>query len=102
MAEDEDSENDQDTHIPSSFHIRFGSQQPQMSLEAIEEQHINNPSFRQFHTKLNAFLNTLPAITQLVNMLPLDKSYVPLFIFSLSPLLLPSFFGYALTFSRLS
>ncbi|KAG1842560.1 hypothetical protein F4604DRAFT_1938774 [Suillus subluteus] len=72
MAKDED---DQDTNIQSSFHIKLGSKQPQMSLGAIEERYIDNPSFRRFRTKLNVFLNTLPAITQLVNMLPLDKNF---------------------------
>ncbi|KAG1761220.1 hypothetical protein EV702DRAFT_1053130 [Suillus placidus] len=43
------------------------------SLEIIEEQHDNNPSFRHFRTKLNRFLNALPAVTQHMNMLPFDK-----------------------------
>ncbi|KAG1735740.1 uncharacterized protein EDB91DRAFT_1083640 [Suillus paluster] len=75
MAKDEDNENDPDTNVPSNFHIRFRSKQPKKSLEAIETQYINNPSFRRFCTKLNAFLNSLPAITQQarVNMLPLDE-----------------------------
>ncbi|KAG1726420.1 uncharacterized protein EDB91DRAFT_1239645 [Suillus paluster] len=64
MAKDEDNENDPDTNVPSNFHIRFGSKQPKKSLEAIETQYIDNPSFRRFRTKLNAFLNSLPTITQ--------------------------------------
>jgi hypothetical protein len=70
MAEDE---TDPDTNVPSNFHVRFGSKQPKKSLETIEEQHVNNPSFRHFRRKLNAFLNALPAVTQHVNMLPFDN-----------------------------
>ncbi|KAG0705638.1 hypothetical protein DFH29DRAFT_980865 [Suillus ampliporus] len=75
MAEDldEDDENVPGTNVPSNFHIRFGSRQPKKSLEAIEKEYVDNPSFRQFHTKLNVFLNALPTITWQVNMLPLDK-----------------------------
>ncbi|KAG1879905.1 hypothetical protein F4604DRAFT_1880040 [Suillus subluteus] len=50
MAVDED---DQDTNIPSSFHIKLGSKQPQMSLEAIKEQYIDNPSFRCRRSHVN-------------------------------------------------
>ncbi|KAG1761876.1 hypothetical protein EDD22DRAFT_731513, partial [Suillus occidentalis] len=49
MAKDETSS---DTNIPSNFHIRFRWKQPKKSLETIEEQHVNNPSFRHFHRKL--------------------------------------------------
>ncbi|KAG2081487.1 hypothetical protein BD769DRAFT_1657222 [Suillus cothurnatus] len=70
MAEDE---TDPDTNVPSNFHVRFGSKQPKKSLETTEEQHVNNPSFRHFRRKLNAFLNALPAVTQHVNMLPFDN-----------------------------
>ncbi|KAG2050455.1 hypothetical protein BDR06DRAFT_983998 [Suillus hirtellus] len=62
-----------DTNITSNFHIRFGSRQLKKSLEEIDERHIDNPSFRWFHTKLNAFLNTLPTVLQQVNMLPSDE-----------------------------
>ncbi|KAG2033410.1 hypothetical protein BDR03DRAFT_872154, partial [Suillus americanus] len=70
MAEDE---TDPDNNVPSNFHVRFGSKQPKKSLGIIKEQHVDNPSFRHFRTKLNTFLNTLPAVTQHVNMLPFDK-----------------------------
>ncbi|KAG1884129.1 hypothetical protein F4604DRAFT_1878866 [Suillus subluteus] len=70
MAEDE---TDPDTNVPSNFHVRFGSKQPKKSLETIEEQHVDNPSFRHFCRKLNTFLNALPAVTQHVNMLPSDN-----------------------------
>ncbi|KAG1801818.1 hypothetical protein EV424DRAFT_1474720 [Suillus variegatus] len=73
MAEDETDKTGPDTNITSDFHIRFGSRQPKQSLEAIEERHIDNPSFRRFRTKLNAFLNALPAVLQQVNMLPSDE-----------------------------
>ncbi|KAG1867364.1 hypothetical protein F4604DRAFT_1881653 [Suillus subluteus] len=70
MAEDE---TNPDTNIPSNFHVRFGSKQPKKSLETIEEQHVDNPSFRHFRRKLNTFLNALPAVTQHVNLLPSDN-----------------------------
>lgn len=73
MAEDEVDKTGPDTNITSNFHIRFGSRQPKTSLEAIEAQHIDNPSFRRFRTKLNAFLNALPTVLQQVNMLPSDE-----------------------------
>ncbi|KAG1856136.1 hypothetical protein F4604DRAFT_1883164 [Suillus subluteus] len=73
MDEDEVDKTGPDTNIASNFHIRFGSRQPKKSLEAIEEQHIDNPSFRRFRTKLNAFLNALPTVLQQVNMLPSDE-----------------------------
>ncbi|KAG1847173.1 hypothetical protein DFJ58DRAFT_663442, partial [Suillus subalutaceus] len=52
MAKDE---TDPDNNVPSNFHIRFGSKQPKKSLEIIKEQHVDNPSFRHFCTKLNTF-----------------------------------------------
>ncbi|KAG2103089.1 uncharacterized protein F5147DRAFT_580627 [Suillus discolor] len=73
MDEDEVDKTGPDTNIASNFHIRFGSRQPKKSLEAIDERHIDNPSFRQFCTKLNAFLNALPTVLQQVNMLPSDE-----------------------------
>jgi hypothetical protein len=73
MDEDEVDKTGPDTNIASNFHIRFGSRQPKKSLEAINEQYIDNPSFRQFCTKLNAFLNALPTVLQQVNILPSDE-----------------------------
>ncbi|KAG2120420.1 uncharacterized protein F5147DRAFT_785151 [Suillus discolor] len=73
MDEDEVDKTGPDTNITSNFHIRFGSRQPKKSLEAIDKRHIDNPSFRRFRTKLNAFLNALPTVLQQVNMLPSDE-----------------------------
>ncbi|KAG1849092.1 hypothetical protein C8R48DRAFT_677145 [Suillus tomentosus] len=70
MAKDK---TDPDTNVPSNFHVRFRSKQPKKSLETIEEQHVDNPFFRHFCRKLNTFLNTLPAVTQHVNMLLFDN-----------------------------
>lgn len=73
MAEDKINKTGPDTNITSNFHIKFRSRQPKKSLEVIEEQHIDNHSFRWFCTNLNAFLNALPTVLQQVTMLPSDE-----------------------------
>ncbi|KAG1884708.1 hypothetical protein F4604DRAFT_1676803 [Suillus subluteus] len=47
-----------------SFHIKLGSRQRTFSIHAIQQAHIEDVAFDNFHTKLNHFFNTIPAITQ--------------------------------------
>ncbi|KAG2145458.1 uncharacterized protein EDB93DRAFT_1241120 [Suillus bovinus] len=44
----------------SSFHIKLGSCQRASSIHAIQQAHLEDPAFHQFHTKLNCFLNMIP------------------------------------------
>ncbi|KAG1736663.1 uncharacterized protein EDB91DRAFT_1238031 [Suillus paluster] len=47
-----------------SFHIKLGSCQHISSINAIQQAHLEDPAFHQFHTKINRFLNTIPIITR--------------------------------------
>jgi hypothetical protein len=78
-AEESDEIDDSDDlNLPSNSHTKLGSKQPKKSLEAIEQEHVNDASFNQFCEKLNTFLNSIPAIKELnigseVKMLLSDK-----------------------------
>jgi hypothetical protein len=70
---DSDSDSDSENAVPdervapgleSSFHIKLGSRQRISSINAIQQAHIEDLAFHQFHTKLNCFLNTIPIITR--------------------------------------
>ncbi|KAG2157550.1 hypothetical protein DEU56DRAFT_722843 [Suillus clintonianus] len=47
-----------------SFHIKLGSRQRISSINAIQQAHLKDPAFHQFHIKINHFLNTIPIITR--------------------------------------
>ncbi|KAG1738319.1 uncharacterized protein EDB91DRAFT_1237726 [Suillus paluster] len=46
-----------------SFHIKLGSRQHISLINAIQQAHLEDPAFHQFHTKINRFLNMIPIIT---------------------------------------
>ncbi|KAG2116407.1 uncharacterized protein F5147DRAFT_743074 [Suillus discolor] len=48
----------------SSFHIKLGSCQRVLSIHAIQQAHLEDLAFHQFHTKLNHFLNMIPVIAR--------------------------------------
>ncbi|KAG2046461.1 hypothetical protein BDR06DRAFT_992159 [Suillus hirtellus] len=50
--------------LESSFHIELGSCQHASSIHAIQQAHLEDPAFHQFHTKLNRFLNMIPVIAR--------------------------------------
>ncbi|KAG2047336.1 hypothetical protein BDR06DRAFT_976817 [Suillus hirtellus] len=50
--------------LESSFHIKLGSCQHASSIHAIQQAHLEDLAFHQFHTKLNRFLNMIPVIAQ--------------------------------------
>ncbi|KAG1828912.1 hypothetical protein EV424DRAFT_1589978 [Suillus variegatus] len=56
-------ESDLDSDDPS-FHIKLGSRQRTLSIHAIQQAHIEDKAFNNFHMKLTHFCNTIPAITQ--------------------------------------
>ncbi|KAG2112434.1 hypothetical protein DEU56DRAFT_874374 [Suillus clintonianus] len=63
----DDTAPDETVNMPrseSSFHIKLGSRQCISSINAIQQAHLEDPAFHQFHTKLNRFLNTIPIITR--------------------------------------
>ncbi|KAG1907537.1 uncharacterized protein F5891DRAFT_974238 [Suillus fuscotomentosus] len=64
---DDSDSDDEVLNVPgpeSSFHIKLGSCQCASSIHAIQQAHLEDPAFYQFHTKLNRFLNMIPVIAR--------------------------------------